>query len=405
MARVRDLETGSAEQQRRLREQEAEKEHLRLSNEKSRLSQLEERAKEVEALVDALKREDDEIAALRATLIDKNDLLQKAQESSESDATELASLRQYEVVAGFRIARDRARAAQRTREIAQDHRHQADGLERQAAEASAKAIRAALPDAERFARLRDLDTQLKVAEGRASVSMVATLTPELDSAVTVSLDGQSDTRAIGAGASLELHFTTELHATIGGFGALKVRGEQADVVHDLRRVREELEREWRPIRTATKCQTLSELELLQEQVRTWQGEASDLTRRASELRIRGEGVEAAERDTTLAEAEARRYLEQLQVLLSQVGEQETIEKYLENLESESIDLYAVQEQIAELEAAIRERDGLRHALAAQVAGDEAEVKSLEASRIERETAKATKESSLAGPWEIALARR
>ena len=83
LARVRDLETGAAEQQRRLREQEAEKEHLRLTNEKSRLSRIEERAKEVEALVDAIKHDEAEIATLQASLTEKNDLLQKAQESSE----------------------------------------------------------------------------------------------------------------------------------------------------------------------------------------------------------------------------------------------------------------------------------------------------------------------------------
>jgi len=72
------------------------------------------------------------------------------------------------------------------------------------------------------------------------------------------------------------------------------------VLRGLQTVREALEREWRQIRTATKCQTLSELESLQEQASAWQAEASDLTRRASEFRIRGEGVEAAERETTLA---------------------------------------------------------------------------------------------------------
>jgi recombinational DNA repair ATPase RecF len=402
LARVRDLETGAAEQQRRLREQEAEKEHLRLTNEKSRLSRIEERAKEVEALVDAIKHDEAEIATLRTSLTEKNDLLQKAQESSESDAVELASMRQHEVVARFRSARDKATAAQRRRELAQEHRQQAGVLERQGEEAKARVARAALPDADQFARLRNLGTELKVAEGRASVSMVATLTPELSATLTVSLDGQRETRAIGAGASAELHFTHELHAILPGFGGLQVRAVQADVLRDLQTVREASEREWRLIRTATKCQTLSELELLQEQVRAWQAEASDLTRRASELRIRGEGVEGAERETTLAEAEARRCLDQLQSLLSQVSEQETIEGYLESLKSVPIDLHAVQEQIAEQEAAIRERDDLRHALAAQVAGEEAEVKALEASLIERETTKAAKKSELDGPWEIAL---
>jgi hypothetical protein len=120
------------------------------------------------------------------------------------------------------------------------------------------------------------------------------------------------------------------------------------------------------------------------------------------LRIRGEGVEGAEREATLAEAEARQWLNQLESLLSQVGEHVTAEDYLESLKSDVIDLHAVQGQIAELEAAIRERDSLRHALAAQVAGEESELKALEASRIERETTKSAKESALDDPWEIAL---
>jgi DNA repair exonuclease SbcCD ATPase subunit len=402
LARVRELETGAAEQQRRLREQEAEKDYLRLTNEKSRLSRIEERAKEVEALVDAIKHDEAEIATLHASVSEKNELLQKAQESSESDAIELASLRQREVVARYRIAQDKATAAQKRRELGQDHRQQADLLESQAEEAKAKVARAALPSAEQIARLRDLDTQLKVAEGRASVSMVATLVPELNATVTVSLDGQQDTRVLEAGAAVELHFANELQATLPGFGRLKVRGEQADVLRGLQMVREALEREWRQIRTATKCQTLSELESLQEEASAWQAEASDLTRRASEFRIRGEGVEAAERETTLAEAEARHYLSQLESLLSQVGEHQTAEEYLQSLTSDVIDLHAVQGQIAELEAAIRERDDLRHALAAQVAGEDAELKALEASRLERETTKSAKESELDDPWEVAL---
>jgi DNA repair exonuclease SbcCD ATPase subunit len=402
LAGVRDLETGSAEQQRRLREQEAEKEQLRLTNEKSRLSRIEERAREVEALVDAIRQDEAEIVILQASLSEKNELLQKAQESSENNAVEIASLRQREVVARFRSARDKATAAQRKRELCQEHRQQADVLGSQAEEAKARVAEAALPDAEQIARLRDLDTKLKVAEGRASVSMVATLIPELNATVTVSLDGQRDTRAVEAGTSVELHFANELHATLPGFGGLKVRAEQADVLRDLQSVREAFEREWRPIRTATRCQTLRELESLQEHVRVWQTEASDLTRRASELRIRGEGVEGAERETTLAEAEARRCLNQLETLLSQVSEPETTDDYLEGLKSDVIDLHTVQERIAELEAAIRERDDLRHALAAQVAGEEAELKALEASRIERETARGAKESELDGSWEIAL---
>jgi uncharacterized protein YhaN len=397
--RVRELETGAAEQQRRLREQEAEKEYLQLTSEKSRWSRVEERAKEVEALVAGIRQDDTEIAALQESLTEKKDLLQRAQESSESDAIELAALRQHEVVARFRNARDKATAAQRRREQGQEHRRQAEDLERLADEAKAKVARAALPDADQFARLRDLDTQLKVAEGRASVSMVATLVPELNATVNVSVDGQRDTRTIEAGASVELHFTNELHAILPGFGGLNVRSGQADV---LQGVREAFEREWRPIRTATKCQTLSELESLQVQVRAWQTEVDDLARRASELRIRGEGVEGAERETTLAEAEARRWLDQLENLLSQIDEHETIEDYLESLKSESIDLDTVQQQIADLEAALRERDELRHALAAQVAGEEAEVKALEASRTQRETTRAAKESEMDGPWESAL---
>lgn len=402
LVRVRDLETGAAEQQRRLREQEAEKEQLRLTNEKSRLLRIEERAKEVEALVRAIKQAEVEVATFHASLTEKNDLLQKAQASSEDDAVVLASLHQHEVVARLRSARDNATAAQGRRELAQGHRQQADLLERQAEEAKAKVARAAFPDADQIARLRDLDTQLKVVEGRASVSMVATLTPDLNATVTVSIDGQQGTREIGAGASVELRFTSELHATLPGFGRLKVRGEQAAVLRDLQTVREAFEREWRAIRTATKCQSLSELESLREHVRAWEAEASDLTRRASELRIRGEGVEGAERETTLAEVEAQRWLDQLEDLRSQGSEHESTEDYLESMKSEPIDLHAVQEQIAELEAAIRERDDLRHALAAQVAGEEAEVKALEAARVERETAKVAKESELDGSWEISL---
>src|SRR5204862_4574462 len=118
-------------QQRRLREQEAEKEHLRLSNETSRLSRVVERAKEVAALVDAIKRDETDIAAFHAGLTDKSDLLQQAQESAESDASELASLRQHEVVAGYRSAIDKAAAARERKALGHNQRQQADVLDSQ----------------------------------------------------------------------------------------------------------------------------------------------------------------------------------------------------------------------------------------------------------------------------------
>src|SRR5262249_31383080 len=216
---------------------------LRLTNEQARLSRIKERAKEVEALVRTIERYAEDVGTLDANLAEKNELLQQAQESSESDASELAALRQRETVARFRGARDKATAAQRRREQAQEHRQQAEVLEGQADEIRARVARAALPDADQLARLRDLDTQLKVAEGRASVSMVATLTPSSNATVTVSLDGKRDTRAIGGGESVDLRFANELHAALPAFGELKVRGEQASVLRDLQTIRDAFDRE------------------------------------------------------------------------------------------------------------------------------------------------------------------
>ena len=402
--RVRGLETGAAEQQRRLREQEFEKEQLRLSAEKSRVLQVQKSAEEVQALVTAIEQGRTQIATLESNLTSKTELLQRAEEQAEEDATGFANLRQLQAAARYRTARERASAAETRKLAAQTYRQEADSLDRQAQEINARITRAALPDADQMVRLRELETAHKVAEAKAPAVIVATLAPQSDATVTVSLDGERGSKSIRAGASIELPFANELRATLPGFGELTIRSDSAGARSDLPAARTAFERLWLPIKAATKCQTLGELESLQEQARAWRSEADALSGRASQSRVRGEGVEAAERDATLAGVEVKRCLDQFASLVAEAGEPDSAERVLERLELEPIDERTVQQEIDELDVNMRERDRLRQALSAQVAGDEATLNSLATSVAERDAIKDAKQSALGSSWEVALSK-
>ena len=235
--------------------------------------------------------------------------------------------------------------------------------------------------------------------------IVATLAPQSDATVTVSLDGERGSKSIRAGVSIELPFANELRATLPGFGELTIRSDSAGARSDLPAARTAFERLWLPIKAATKCQTLDELESLQEQARAWRSEADALSGRASQSRVRGEGVEAAERDATLAGVEVKRCLDQFASLVAEAGEPDSAERVLERLELEPIDERTVQQEIDELEANMRERDRLRQALSAQVAGDEATLNSLATSVAEREAIKDAKQSRWGVPGKSRFRRR
>ena len=139
--RVRGLETGAAEQQRRLREQEFEKEQLRLSAERSRVLQVQKSAEEVQALVTAIEQGRTQIATLESNLTSKTELLQRAEEQADEDATGFANLRQLQAVARYKTARERASAAETRKLAAQTYRQEADSLDRQAQEINARIAR------------------------------------------------------------------------------------------------------------------------------------------------------------------------------------------------------------------------------------------------------------------------
>ena len=90
--------------------------------------------------------------------------------------------------------------------------------------------------------------------------IVATLVPQSDATLAVSLDGERGSKSIRAGASIELPFANELRATLPGFGELTIRSDSSGARSDLPTARIAFDRVWLPIKAATKCQTLGDLE-------------------------------------------------------------------------------------------------------------------------------------------------
>ena len=101
---------------------------------------------------------------------------------------------------------------------------------------------------------------------------------------------------------------------------------------------------------------------MEQQVSAWRSEAEAISGKASQSRVRGEGLEGAERDATLAGVEVKRCLDQFASLVAEAGESDSAERVLERLELEPMDERTAQREIDDLEANMRERDRLRHAL-------------------------------------------
>ncbi|MDE0420521.1 MAG: hypothetical protein OXK76_06485 [Gammaproteobacteria bacterium] len=307
-ARVRELETGSAEQGRRLREQELEARRLRLEAAEGRHRDL------VEALTSAIALHD-QISALDTQLARKRNRLDEEDATSARQRDELRDLECHRSVIRYLAARTEADRRRTALDEVQAYVVEAEKLDRRAQEIRAEASRFDAPEAAEIERLRTLRTDLRIAKEKLSVGIVVQVALAEAHDADVQADGEPHGRALAAGETAEFEAERELRLAIPDIGSIHVRGGGRALLREA----EDAEARWAQAshRTfaRTGCTSVEELAELRQRVDNLLADATELESRASEARVRTEGMDALERQVIEANAETEERASAVRALL------------------------------------------------------------------------------------------
>ena len=302
--RVRQLESGDAEQGRRLREQEAQNRHLQLTQRKTELDARVAAAQEVAELeADARKRQAD-IEQRAKTLEEQRSLLAEAEAKTAADQRDIEALERERDCARYWVATQRLRTLTTERDAASDLAKTAKMLEDQANEARASAQALNAPARAEIDELKQRDADRRVAQGKLAVGLALEFTPEDDSSAEVTLDGETRTREFNAGERVRYEAERELRLTIDGVGVLQVRGGG----RHLRQEAETATRRWRQFADSlfdrADVETTSALEGKRREADELLALADERDNKAQQARLRSENVDELEQQTVVAQAEA-----------------------------------------------------------------------------------------------------
>ena len=364
-ARVRELEGGSAEQGRRLREQELETRRVKLAADQDRCRGL------VEALTSAIAL-DDQVSTLEAVLARKRKGLDEADADAAGQRDELRDLEVGRCVIRYLAARTEASRRRTALDEARGHVARAEKLDERAHERRAEASRFDAPDEAEIDRLRTLQTNLRIAREKLSVGIVVQVALTEAHAAEVEADGEAHGRALGAGETTEFEAERELRLTIPDIGSIHVRGGRRALLREA----EDAEARWAQASerafARTGCKSVEDLAKLRQRVDGLLAEAAGLDAQASEARVRTEGIDSLERQLIEANAETERRATDVKAFL-QGGD--SFDECIDNrkAEAEATTESAIEARIEQLDDEIRQRDEQRSQWREDATRDEAQV--------------------------------
>ena len=395
---VRRLETGTGEQQRRLREEEAKNRRLTLEHSQQEHERKIARATELAKL-------DHEVAALavdigerETALKERGDLLRQARAAVDSDRNNIADLNVEHCRGRYLAALDAKRVSTKELDAAREHAQQAIALEGKAASAREEAGDLNAPAVAELDRLRALTTEWHIAREKLAVGLAVDIALERAGTGEVSIDGQSRQIRIGAGARAEFEAQRELRLDLIGIGVVHVRGGG----RDLRRAAEAAEEGWngaaQPVFARTGCVSLADVENLRGRADALLATATGLERQAEQERARAEGIDELERRAVVAKAEEALRRAALAEFLN---EGESVEEYVNSLDEPPRDERFIEDTIDRLEADVREREGLCQRMESAIAAEELEIASRRQERLDKQAAQ--RKDQDAGDWRQVLA--
>ena len=370
--RVRQLESGDAEQGRRLREQEAKNQQLKLTQRKT----------ELETSISAARRIAEREAEVRAMPADieqrtralekQRGLLAAAKARNAEDASAIEALERERACARYRTAKDRAKALQTQRDAAREIAKKARSLEDQAQAARAKAKALNAPARADLDELERLHADSRVANAKLAVGLSLEFTPEDTGTATVTQDGETSQHPFDAGGRLRFEAERELRLAIDGVGVLEVRGGG-------RRLRDEAQaatERWRRLADSL-CDragvaTSATLEDKREEADKLFDAADQHESQAKQAHARSENVEELEQQTVVAEAEAE---QRLQAAVERMDAGASVDAYIDEHDQLRGD-NELDQAIETLKDEVRKRDSLSAQLASKVETGAAELDAL-----------------------------
>lgn len=399
--RVRELESGAEEQQRRLREQEAENRRLAIQG---RLKEHDDRVAEAEALAavaTAVAAGAQAIDAIEAKLTEHVELVERARDANDEDTADIQELELKRDVVRCIAASADLEAATRDRDAARSLVDEAAERERNALALREHAAELNAPDEGEIERLREAETEWQVARAKLSVGLVAELTLTGAGNAVAQVDGEPQTLTFDAGkAAIEAE--RELTLTIPEVASIRVRGGGSSLQSEA----EAAEHRWQEASSAifsrTGCDSLAALVELKDRAAATLAQAHDLTSEAQTARLRAEGLDRLEQRVATAHAAAQRQRDAVEVCLD--GE-ETIEEFAEGIEADdehaSWDDDAWNTAIAERTEALRKRERLCDQLDNEIKTDERENTRLRQELSDNE-ARLREGGVRAGDWQATL---
>ena len=364
-ARVRELESGSAEQGRRLREQELETRRLKLAADQDRYRDLVDALTSAIALNDQISKLDTELTRTRNRL-DEADAAIARQQDQRQDLELSRCVIRY-LAAQTEAGRRRTALAE-----ARGHVAEAEQLEKRAEELRADASRFDAPEEADIERLRTLQTDLRIAKEKLSVGIVVQVALADARDADVQTDGEARGRALAAGETAEFEAERELRLTIPEVGRIHVRGGGRALIREA----ENAEANWAQAseRTfaRTGCKSVEDLADLRQRVDKLLADAAGLETKASEARVRTEGMDSLERQVIEADAETEQRASAVRALLQ---EGESLAECIDNrnAEVETTTESAVVARIEELDEEIRQTTERRDQWRNEATRDEGQV--------------------------------
>ena len=224
-----------------------------------------------------------------------------------------------------------------------------------------------VPKPEAIAVLRDLETELRVAEEKLQVGLTANVIPIEDADVEITLDGDDPHthRISSAGQTFEAK--RELRVNIPEFGSFIVRGGKLGHTEAAAFARSRWETESSEILKGTDCSTVAELESLRQRAELRKTEAQDLERRAQAALIR---AEAGTLDPARGQAATDNLARLEESLINLVPDNASLDELLESFSGdEQLDEAEVEEEIQDLQTSVSERRSLASQLDTEVSHD------------------------------------
>ena len=302
-ARVQQLQSGDADQGRRLAEQEAKNQQLKLMQQKTELDASVSAARQIaeqEALVRSLQKG---IEERTKALEEQRRLLTAAKAKNAEDERATRALERERACARYLAAKERAEALTAERDAAQAQAKRARALEDQAQEARAKAKTLNAPAQAELDELKKLHDDRRVAHAKLAVGLALEFTPASAGTADVTQDGEKSQRQFDAGNRLRFEAQRELRLAIEGVGVLQVRGGR-----HLRDEAQEATDRWRQFEDSlcnrTGVSTSAELEERRKEADQLLAVAEQHDDDAQQARRQSEHLDELEQQATVAQAEA-----------------------------------------------------------------------------------------------------